>query len=1144
MEIRKNKLLSFLHFFIFGATIVGETVITSVIVSNFGSAILGKLYLINGILLLLMPILIFGKIDRINRGYFLLKLLKFTPIFLFTLFIVNKLFIDNGTAAYQVFIIVLYPISYLIKSVLFFTFWTIASDITDSSESKKVFPKISSAGFVGGFVGSALSWILLHYVNTSFIVLFWIILYIVAYFFMDNILKNYNDKLIPKESIPTKRSGSIKDVVDSYRTIFSNILVRYIAFLNFGIFVSIFLVDYSFWSSCGDNFKDSNSLSMFQYGFYVVHSIVTILFLNYVTPELIAWRGFTRIFSYLPFTLLVGSVSYISIIIIFGKNKYTFVALVIWQFFRYIAFENFFSPVYQMFFTAIHKENRGRAKTVIEGGIKPIAIIISSILITLFGSNEIVIQLIIIIFSLFMVVSSLKIKKAYLASLIYSNDGTNSSSEFALKIGTEKEKDVVEIINEFALFHSPDMKRLAIKLLVRMQRPIGVNAIETLLKNNIEDKDLYMEVARYAGEITLNPKIPEVLIKHKDSQIWHRTVMSMVLNETYLTEYKSYIYNYFFIGEGKADQIYAAIYLWQKGSKADRDWIRSLLSNLLHEQHSSYYKDVILAAILIDFEGIDRIAISNLSRLDNNIVKILIRSITKTGNRDNLVELITAIDTCEIESFKRVFVSEIRSNPENFMYAIDTYVGLNLSNLLHEQHSSYYKDVILAAILIDFEGIDRIAISNLSRLDNNIVKILIRSITKTGNRDNLVELITAIDTCEIESFKRVFVSEIRSNPENFMYAIDTYVGLNQEVKKTFTTEMIKALYYIRKNGSKKNYKVKNLEFVIEERLSRLYKVVAVYCSKIDTNVKSSSVELLNIAIHDELMTVADVAVDVLAILDKSGLIASAKSELSIFDENDSIAIIESLESLPDTKIKDLTIPILERQSLDVLNEVYKDNYYETVNLEEFFKFDSSLIKMATILYIYDAQLSCKKIKKLQSYLSELSDNGEELIRKYTQFIMDCKEIKSMSSSKDTFEVLDLVLFLKKNHLFKNVSASRLVRLADGAHKIEYKSGDVISKVGDRANHLYLLKEGVATIISDGIIVSELNKGDAYGEIGLFNQEIRKMSVIAKNKCTIYVFSRSYIRKMIAQMPELANNFLESFGNKLQDCHEQILERSL
>ena len=59
-------------------------------------------------------------------------------------------------------------------------------------------------------------------------------------------------------------------------------------------------------------------------------------------------------------------------------TRHVFFVFVSVQFFRYIFFEIAFAPLYQLFFAAIVKEQRGRAKTFLEGVVKPLAIFLSA----------------------------------------------------------------------------------------------------------------------------------------------------------------------------------------------------------------------------------------------------------------------------------------------------------------------------------------------------------------------------------------------------------------------------------------------------------------------------------------------------------------------------------------------------------------------------------------------------------------------------------------------------------------------------------------------------------------------------------------------------------------------------------------------
>jgi len=136
------RLLSILFLCVFGGAIVGETVALSMVISVVGPGVLGKLYLINGFLLFLLPPLFFNNIDRFNRG----RLLSFELIvvsFVLLLYLVFlTIVIGRVESIATILLYGIYPLSYLTKIVLFLTFWTLANDVCFTREAKKEFPKI------------------------------------------------------------------------------------------------------------------------------------------------------------------------------------------------------------------------------------------------------------------------------------------------------------------------------------------------------------------------------------------------------------------------------------------------------------------------------------------------------------------------------------------------------------------------------------------------------------------------------------------------------------------------------------------------------------------------------------------------------------------------------------------------------------------------------------------------------------------------------------------------------------------------------------------------------------------------------------------------------------------------------------------
>jgi len=1041
MVLRKEQLLSRLHFFIFGATIVGETAVTSLIVSAFGSEILGKLYLLNGGILLFLPVIFFKKIDSVNRGILLKNVLIVASVLssvLFTLYLISQeVFPDKS----QFILLLFYPVSYLLKTILFLTFWIMSTDVCEPGESKSVFPRVASAGFMGGLCGALISWFFLNFVKAEYILLFWSFLYLVSYFSVNRVVQAYNENLIPKEVLPSANLNHFSSLIDDTREVFKNSLVRNIAILHFGIFISIFLVDYHFWQQCSGAFSGAGKLSQFQYGFYIFHSLLTIFLLRFITPDLIAIRGFTRIFSYLPMTLFIGAFIYANVLYVWGANRFTFSILLGWQLFRYLAFENFFSPIYQMFFAAVEKEKRGRAKTVIEGLVKPLAIISASVLIVILGKHSFVVVIVVCVLSFFLFLEALKIKHSYMKSLIRTRrtDG-DEVSDLVINIGTDIENECIDIIQKFAHFSSQDMKRVAIKLLVKMERNESNSALNQLVMQS-DDILLVRETARYAGEIRHNMFLLHFLVEHPDPKVWHRSVLSLVLNRTYLTEFRPFLTRYFWVGEPE-DRVYAGLYLCSKEGRNDLPHLRSFLDTLFFSDLHCNVELAVLGYTVLQIDSWETKVIANINSVSAEIAKIAIRHIVETSSDGFKIKLIEVILSADHERNYDLLIREIYRSPLKAVSAVNT-----VMNCL------------------------------------------------TVSDDKKCGLIKALGMMRLTSNNKY---------EGSLAGIIAYS---------------------------------------ESQLVSVYEIAAALNRFPQTRVQFPINELVEIALKDQMLFVASNAIDALALVDETGFLAEGRRELRIEDADERVALIELLESMPDSLLKDLTIPILESFEVDVYANMAGERLTNNVEPQRLLEIDNSVIVGATLILISEIGLASLDQLVLRPSLKILSGSENLLYRSLAVSVLE-GEGELMAKNEESIKILNRVLFLKKNELFTSVSAVRLMRLAEGIQEIVYKEGDLISREGDRANHLYLLKTGTANLVvgfdTNPIKFGEIKAGDGYGEVGLFNQDIRSATVVATSNCRVYVLSRSYLRKMVSQIPELANTFLLVLGRKLQTSHDEVV----
>lgn len=586
MKKGKNRqflIPSFLLAFIFCGAIVGETVSITLVVSAYGSLILSKLYLVNGLILLSLPLFFFRYVDKVNRGELLSTLLFYTTLVLGLVLLAITCTMQIPVLS-NLILIVLYPIAYLSKTILFLTFWTLANDIYSTPEAKKAFPVIAAWGFSGALFGVVLAKVVLSLVDAQALILFWVMVFGAAWVFTKRVQVNFSEKLQPREDLPDtyKRINVLN--VGNLLTIK---LVRMMGVFYYVVFVAVFSLDYLFWRQCHEWFSTSKELASFQFSFYFIHASITIIALRTLLPVAISKIGFTRILYGLPMVLSVGGgVLYL---MLQGKGiglqLYMFSTV---QIFRYILFEISFAPSYQMLFTALPKEKRGRTKTLLEGVVKPGAIFTTGVLLLVFGEHIKGVFLIVALAGVALGVIVFLLRKIYTDELIHESAAPLQLGEIIVSAGGEQTKKLDIIISQYARENDTDMKGVAIKLLRRLGTPASFSMMETIY--NQEKVPRIREVIAQSVDVyfTYNTKkFVEKLLSDKNQRIRANVLFSINrMNCNWKKHLKPQILQLLFEKSMRV-QIEAACFLWQNGRAQDKITIFALLNSLLNSEEEN-----------------------------------------------------------------------------------------------------------------------------------------------------------------------------------------------------------------------------------------------------------------------------------------------------------------------------------------------------------------------------------------------------------------------------------------------------------------------------------------------------------------------------------------------------------------------------
>jgi CRP-like cAMP-binding protein len=116
-----------------------------------------------------------------------------------------------------------------------------------------------------------------------------------------------------------------------------------------------------------------------------------------------------------------------------------------------------------------------------------------------------------------------------------------------------------------------------------------------------------------------------------------------------------------------------------------------------------------------------------------------------------------------------------------------------------------------------------------------------------------------------------------------------------------------------------------------------------------------------------------------------------------------------------------------------------------------------------------------------------------------------------------------------------LEAPELERLARGLQPAAVPAASVVFEQGEPGDRFYVVADGELDVLEDGRRVSELGRGDAFGEIALLHQRPRTASVRARSNSSLYALERDDFLAAVAAG--------SGFGEEAHRLARARLERS-
>jgi len=115
---------------------------------------------------------------------------------------------------------------------------------------------------------------------------------------------------------------------------------------------------------------------------------------------------------------------------------------------------------------------------------------------------------------------------------------------------------------------------------------------------------------------------------------------------------------------------------------------------------------------------------------------------------------------------------------------------------------------------------------------------------------------------------------------------------------------------------------------------------------------------------------------------------------------------------------------------------------------------------------------------------------------------------------------------------------------DNCHRHKYSSKTVLLFAGDNADSIYYIISGSVSVIledDDGheMVVSYLNAGDFFGELGFFGQSDRSALIKAKSDCEIGEMSYVTFKRICQESPDILLALSNQMAKRLRETTQKV-----
>lgn len=142
------------------------------------------------------------------------------------------------------------------------------------------------------------------------------------------------------------------------------------------------------------------------------------------------------------------------------------------------------------------------------------------------------------------------------------------------------------------------------------------------------------------------------------------------------------------------------------------------------------------------------------------------------------------------------------------------------------------------------------------------------------------------------------------------------------------------------------------------------------------------------------------------------------------------------------------------------------------------------------------------------------------------------------------EGLDLILFLDKVDIFKNLSLEELGQIAGIAEAANFEKGELLFRPGDPGSQAYIIVSGRVDLFLEDEkgrrqTLTSLQPGTCFGEMALLDGEPRSAGAAMGAKSLMLMINREDFLRVMQRYPTIAQGIISQLSRRLRQTNSQF-----